>query len=125
MTIPNESPGHNGRSLDHKAWRRAVRTPAGRALLAHELSNGGVYVHGLVQRQAAKVAGCFRSQLQAVDAASAAERDALARGWITLGSLARKQPVSDAAVQACVSRVGATLSSKSSAPRPRSRFSKP
>jgi hypothetical protein len=90
MSIPNESAGHNGRSLDQKAWRRTVRTLGGRALLARGLYNGGIYLHALSQGQAAKVAGCTLSQLRAVNAASTKELAALARGCITLGTLMKK-----------------------------------
>jgi hypothetical protein len=55
-------------------WRRATRTPSGRALLAHDLCNGRVHLRGLTHWQVARITGAYRDHVRVVEQASEPDR---------------------------------------------------
>lgn len=104
--LNDSSPENNQpRAISEKEWRTAVKTPAGKALLAHKLSNGGAFVSGLNQRQAARATGASQGDVSRVGRTTDEEREAIALGEIPLAKLREKSP-SDAAIDKYIGRAG-------------------
>jgi hypothetical protein len=90
---------HNPPSFSRKTWALALHTAAGRAMVAHHLSNGGALVSGLSARQASKATGADRGAVAALNRASPEELARVCRGELRITTLRRSQPPSDAAIE--------------------------
>lgn len=95
-----------GRHLSRQVKRLGIEK---RALLAHELVRGALYLQNLTRSQAGAVAGVSVSYLNTVHRASPAELELLSRGWLKLSKLHNKQryPVTDDDdVERIISKIG-------------------
>jgi hypothetical protein len=91
-------------SISKRAWRGALKSAVGNALLARKLSAGGAFV-SLSQRQPSKATGASQGDVSRLAWATPEQRAAIELGMLPLAKL-RGKPPSDAAIAAYVARVG-------------------
>jgi hypothetical protein len=94
----------SGRQLAYSLRRRS---PAQRAILAHQLESGDIVVRGFTRGQAAKLARTSLGYVATINRASEADRERLRLGVVELSHLRNRRDVTDAQVDNFIRRAGA------------------